>query len=48
MRELGEKLGVIHSWVGKVEQGEAVAGHRGIPAHLRGAQHWPARRAEYC
>lgn len=22
MRELGEKLGVIHSWVGKVEQGE--------------------------
>jgi len=22
MRELGEKLGVIHSWVGKVEQGD--------------------------
>ncbi|MBC8206879.1 MAG: helix-turn-helix transcriptional regulator [Kiritimatiellales bacterium] len=22
MRELGEKLGVIHSWVGKIEQGE--------------------------
>jgi hypothetical protein len=22
MRELGEKLGVIHSWIGKVEQGE--------------------------
>lgn len=22
MRELGDKLGVIHSWVGKIEQGE--------------------------
>lgn len=22
MRELGEKLDVIHSWVGKIEQGE--------------------------
>ncbi len=22
MRELGAKLGVIHSWVGKIEQGE--------------------------
>ncbi len=22
MRELAEKLGVIHSWVGKIEQGE--------------------------
>jgi len=22
MRELGEKLGVIHFWIGKVEQGE--------------------------
>jgi transcriptional regulator with XRE-family HTH domain len=22
MRELGEKLGVIHSWIGKIEQGE--------------------------
>jgi transcriptional regulator with XRE-family HTH domain len=22
MRELGERLGVIHSWVGKIEQGE--------------------------
>ena len=22
MRELGDKLGVIHSWIGKVEQGE--------------------------
>jgi transcriptional regulator with XRE-family HTH domain len=22
MRELGEQLGVLHSWVGKIEQGE--------------------------